>query len=98
MRGRGRSAELERGLVERGVRAALSHADGYTRSLVGAAAAYSPCGTIRVIARLSPRQIGALHPPARELVQRLLDITRAHASLDQASLELGRPPATSHPS
>ena len=80
------------------LRAALSHADGYTRSLVGAAAAYSPCGTIRVIARLSPRQIGALHPPARELVQRLLDITRAHASLDQASLELGRPPATSHPS
>ena len=80
------------------LRAALSHADGYTRSLVGAAAAYSPCGTIRVIARLSPRQIGALHPPARELVQRLLDVARAHASLDHASLELGRPPATSHPS
>ena len=79
------------------LRAALSHADGYTRSLVGAAAAYSPCGTIRVIARLSPRQIGALHPPARELVQRLLDVARAHASLDHASLELGRPPATSHP-
>lgn len=77
------------------LRAALSHADGYTRSLVGAAAAYSPYGTIRVIARLSPRQIEALHPPARELVQRLLDVTRAHASLDHASLDFGRPPATS---
>lgn len=77
------------------LRAALAHADGYTRSLVGAAAAYSPCGTIRVIARLSPRQIGALHPPARELVQRLLDVTRAHASLDHAALDLGRAPASS---
>jgi len=72
------------------LRCALSRADGYTRSLVGAATAYSPCGTMGVLARLSPRQIAALHPPARELVQRLLEVTRAHASLDQTSLDLPR--------
>ena len=35
---------------------------------MGAAAANSPCGTMVVLARISPRQIAALHPPARELV------------------------------
>ena len=33
------------------LRCALSRADGYTRSLVGAATAYSPCGTMGVLAR-----------------------------------------------
>jgi len=69
------------------LRAALAKADGYTRSLVGAAAANSPCGTMVVLARISPRQIAALHPPARELVQQLLDITRVHAALDDSSLD-----------
>lgn len=77
------------------LRSALAHADGYTRSLVGAATAYSPCGTMGVLARLSPRQINSLHPPARALVQRLLDVTRAHASLDHTSLDPPRPPLTS---
>jgi len=35
-----------------------------------------PVGTVCALARLSPRQVDALHPPARELVQRLLDNTR----------------------
>lgn len=69
------------------LRAALAKADGYTRSLVGAAAANSPCGTMVVLARISPRQIAALHPPARELVQQLLDITRVHAAFEHSSLD-----------
>lgn len=69
------------------LRAALAKADGYTRSLVGAAAANSPCGTMVVLARISPRQISALHPPVRGLVQQLLDATRAHAAVDHRTLE-----------
>lgn len=57
------------------LRAALSNADGYTRALLAGATAYNPCGTVQVLAGLSPRQIAMLHAPARELVQSLLERT-----------------------
>lgn len=39
------------------LRAALCHADGYTRSLLqSAATAFNPCGSLQELARLSPRQ------------------------------------------
>ena len=64
----------------------LTHADGYTRSLLSAATMYHPCGTVEVLAGLSARQVHALHPPCRELVQTLLRRTLAQAALVIPSL------------
>ena len=58
------------------LRATLADADACTRALMTPATTLDPVGTVCALARLSPRQVDALHPPARELVQRLLDNTR----------------------
>ena len=68
------------------LREALRNADGYTRSLLSAATMHHPCGTVEVLAALSPRQVQALHSPCRELVQSLLRRTIAQAAIAIPSL------------
>jgi len=57
---------------QRSLAISLAHADGFTRAmLIPAAKADNPCDTMRILSKLSPRQIEALHPPVRHLVRRL---------------------------
>ncbi|KAL1522367.1 hypothetical protein AB1Y20_017358 [Prymnesium parvum] len=70
------------------LRAALSDSDAATRALLSSATGRDLYGTVQVLARLSPRQIDSLHPPARELVTSLLKQTR-----EQVCQEAGLAPA-----
>ena len=58
------------------LRAALGDSDAATRALLSATMSKDLYGTVQILARLSPRQVDALHAPARALVQQLLDQTR----------------------
>lgn len=70
------------------LKSSLQDCDAATRALLSPATGRDLYGTVQVLARLSPRQIDALHPPARELVTSLLDQTR-----EQVCQDAGLPPA-----
>lgn len=64
------------------LRAALAESDATTRALLSPAMGRDLYCTVRVLARLSPRQIDSLYAPARDLVEKLLTQTRNQVCQD----------------